>query len=241
MVAAFEQVGHSGRVARRHHGRRAAAKHVEEAAASSKSKHRKRAPKKRCPAKTSSSSSAAATSTIQPLDNSAEDPVTTSKATSSDAEPTTTKKEVTTSSKPVETTTEAAATTTKKTTTSSKAAEETGSSGSDSGDGETFTGDATFFAPGLGACGGTNSDTDYIAAASKILYEEFEGGNSNPNKAPICGKKGIATYQGKSVTFTIVDQCPPCARGSLDFSPSAFKELADLDVGRLKGMTWHFI
>lgn len=35
-----------------------------------------------------------------------------------------------------------------------------------------FSGQATFFAVGLGACGGTNKDSDFIVALNQPQYEE---------------------------------------------------------------------
>ena len=53
---------------------------------------------------------------------------------------------------------------------------------------------ATYYATGLGSCGIVNVDTDYIAAASHILFDSFPGYNGvNPNSNPICGKKATAT------------------------------------------------
>ena len=46
--------------------------------------------------------------------------------------------------------------------------------------------------------------------------------------------------QGKSVTITVTDRCVGCAETDLDFSPAAFSQLADLSVGRLDGVTWHW-
>lgn len=103
----------------------------------------------------------------------------------------------------------------------------------------TQSGQGTFYATGLGACGITNKDTDYIAAVSHLLFDAFPGYNDvNPNNNPICGRKVTATYQGKSVTVTITDRCTGCQIGDLDFSPSAFSQLADFAVGRLQGLTW---
>jgi hypothetical protein len=103
----------------------------------------------------------------------------------------------------------------------------------------TQTGQGTFYATGLGACGITNSDSDHIAAASHLLFDAFPGYNgANPNKNPICGRKVTATYQGKSVTVAITDRCEGCAITDLDFSPSAFHELADFGLGRLSGVKW---
>lgn len=112
-----------------------------------------------------------------------------------------------------------------------------GSSGGSTG--ATHSGDGTFYGTGLGSCGITNKDTDFIAAVSHILYDSFPDGG-NPNNNPVCNRKATATYQGKSVTVTITDRCVGCAEFDLDFSPSAFSQLADQSVGRIHGMTWHF-
>ncbi|KLO07319.1 plant expansin, partial [Schizopora paradoxa] len=100
----------------------------------------------------------------------------------------------------------------------------------------------TYYGTGLGACGITNKDTDFIAAAAESLFDSFPGATANPNNNPICGKKVLAQYEGKSVEVTITDRCGGCTlEGSLDFSPSAFSQLADMSVGRIHGMTWQFI
>ncbi|KAF8198919.1 expansin family protein [Pholiota molesta] len=103
----------------------------------------------------------------------------------------------------------------------------------------TQTGQGTFYATGLGACGITNTDTDHIAAVSHLLFDNFPGYNGvNPNENPLCGRTITATYQGKSVTVALTDRCTGCALTDLDFSPSAFNEIADFAVGRISGMTW---
>jgi len=108
-----------------------------------------------------------------------------------------------------------------------------------SSSGGSFTGEGTFYATGLGACGITNVDTDFICAVSQSLFDGFEGyTGGNPNKNPICGRKIKATFQGKTVSVTVTDRCVGCAVDDLDFSPSAFDKLASQSVGRLKGMTW---
>ncbi len=38
-----------------------------------------------------------------------------------------------------------------------------------------------------------------------------------------------------------VDRCTGCAMYDLDFSPSAFAELADFAIGRLHGVEWQWI
>ncbi|KAF9822048.1 hypothetical protein IEO21_00042 [Rhodonia placenta] len=104
---------------------------------------------------------------------------------------------------------------------------------------ETNTGDATFYAAGLGACGITNTDSDYIVAVSWQLFDNYPGyDGTNPNTNPVCNKQITANYQGKSVTVTVTDRCTGCDVTSLDFTPTAFQNMADLSVGRLYGMTW---
>ncbi|KAJ4485251.1 barwin-like endoglucanase [Lentinula aciculospora] len=103
------------------------------------------------------------------------------------------------------------------------------------------SGDGTFYAPGMGACGITNSATDLIAAMAYATFDSYPGATANPNTNPICNKKVIANYQGKSVTVTITDRCAGCAgEFDLDFSPAAFDRLADESVGRIHGMTWDY-
>ncbi|KDQ18247.1 hypothetical protein BOTBODRAFT_29592 [Botryobasidium botryosum FD-172 SS1] len=100
------------------------------------------------------------------------------------------------------------------------------------------TGQATYFYPGLGACGKTNGNGDLITAVSKLLYDTYPGHTANPNNNPVCGRKIKANYAGKSVTVTVVDRCEACAYNDLDLSPSAFEKLSALSAGRLNGVTW---
>ncbi|KAF8343165.1 RlpA-like double-psi beta-barrel-protein domain-containing protein-containing protein [Cantharellus anzutake] len=77
-----------------------------------------------------------------------------------------------------------------------------------------------------------------IAAASHLLWADF-GSLDNPNNSPICGRYVIASYGGKSVRVKITDECMGCAKYSLDFSPDAFKLMANPDLGRIK-ITWRW-
>jgi len=88
------------------------------------------------------------------------------------------------------------------------------------GDG-TFSGRATFYDPGLGACGNTNGPDDYIVALNQEQYEA--------NKW--CGKKIKITSGGKSTYATIQDECPGCPMGGLDMTPSLFEFFASKDAG----------
>ncbi|KAF8182957.1 riboflavine-aldehyde-forming enzyme [Pholiota molesta] len=92
------------------------------------------------------------------------------------------------------------------------------------------SGDATFFEPGLGACGVSNNANDFIVALSPAEYSS--GAN--------CGRDIEVQYQGKSVIVEVVDLCPGCASGSIDLSPAAFSQLADESLGRIQ-VTWSFV
>ncbi|TKY87753.1 hypothetical protein EX895_003334 [Sporisorium graminicola] len=102
-----------------------------------------------------------------------------------------------------------------------------------------FGGQATYYAPGLGACGWTNTESDYIVAISASLFDSF--GTGNPNKNPACGHKISASYGGKTITVSVADRCVGCAWGDLDFTPTGFSQLADMSKGRLSGLTWSWI
>ncbi|THH18143.1 hypothetical protein EW146_g2798 [Bondarzewia mesenterica] len=53
------------------------------------------------------------------------------------------------------------------------------------------SGQGTFFAPGLGACGIHNSGSDMIVAVSQELFDHFPGAGVNPNKSDelVCSLK----------------------------------------------------
>lgn len=112
----------------------------------------------------------------------------------------------------------------------------TSSTATSSASGEVFSGDGTYYDTGLGACGWTNTDTDFIAAIGHGLFDEYTP-NGNPNRNTLCGKKIIAHYEGKSVEVTAVDRCEGCLPYDLDFSPAAFDQLADALLGRIQ-ITW---
>ncbi|KAL7270533.1 hypothetical protein RUND412_006749 [Rhizina undulata] len=87
-------------------------------------------------------------------------------------------------------------------------------------------GDATFYSPGLGACGTTNSATDLIGAVNAAFFK--------------CGQQIRLIRDSKSVIVTIVDLCPGCAQGDVDLSPAAFSQLATSSEGRVK-VTWEYV
>ncbi|KAJ2056223.1 hypothetical protein GGI17_006307 [Coemansia sp. S146] len=110
-----------------------------------------------------------------------------------------------------------------------------GNTGGNTG-GDSFTGDGTFFSPGLGSCGLTNSDSDLIAAIPAPQY----GTNANPNNAEVCGKCALVKGPKGQVKVKITDRCPVCKTGDLDLSPSAFQQIGDFDAGRIP-ISWSFV
>ena len=99
----------------------------------------------------------------------------------------------------------------------------------------THTGQATYFAVGLGACGWTNSDSDFIVALNSPQYTAQNGAN--------CGQWLTITNEqnGNTAQAYVADECPGCADGSLDMSPSLFSQLANgnMDEGVFP-ISWHF-
>ena len=92
------------------------------------------------------------------------------------------------------------------------------------------TGDATYYdADGTGNCSFDASSDFHVAAMNKADY-----GN-----ADWCG--ACIQVDGPNNTHTVVrvvDSCPGCAKGDLDLSQTAFKELSPLSAGRIS-VTWH--
>jgi hypothetical protein len=79
-------------------------------------------------------------------------------------------------------------------------------------DAQHFTGDLTYYGPGLGACGVTSTDQDYIVSVSHDLFDA-ESTGSNPNNNPLCGLMIRAQRidgrdnQAKSIDLKVVDRC----------------------------------
>lgn len=87
----------------------------------------------------------------------------------------------------------------------------------------------TFYAAGLGACGKTNSDNDFIVALNQAQY----GSGSD------CFKEITITANGKTHGATIVDECPGCPYGGLDMSKALFDFFAAESLGVITG-SWDF-
>jgi hypothetical protein len=108
----------------------------------------------------------------------------------------------------------------------------------------------TDFVIRIGSCGVNSTDTDFICAISHSLYDSVPDGG-NPNNSPFCGRKLTATrgeYKqnfssltpivgATNVTVTVVDRCQACAYSDVDFSGSAFTQLAPESDGRVD-ITW---
>lgn len=93
------------------------------------------------------------------------------------------------------------------------------------------SGDITYYAPGLGACGGTNADGDHIVAISHLLWDSGSH----------CGHRMRITGSTGSIEATVVDKCPGCDRFSLDVSPVVFEAtVGQLGVGRDVG-SWQWM
>ncbi|KAG5734167.1 hypothetical protein E4T56_gene1400 [Termitomyces sp. T112] len=101
------------------------------------------------------------------------------------------------------------------------------------------TGEATFFTPGLGACGVENTTNDFIVAVSAEFFDSFPGATTNPNSNPICNPRLTAHSGNASVIVTVTDRCAGCeGQFDLDLSPVAFEQLADPSIGRLFNVEW---
>lgn len=104
-------------------------------------------------------------------------------------------------------------------------------------DGKTYSGDLTFYKPGLGACGEVHGEDDMVVAIAWELYDEAgkSDGSSNPNDNPLCGRKIRISADGgrDSIEVTVVDRCEGCKPTDLDLSPGAFDKIANADDGRV--------
>jgi hypothetical protein len=102
--------------------------------------------------------------------------------------------------------------------------------------GTTFTGDGTYYDPGLGACGITSGADDMVVAIGWALFDALANGTSNPNLNPACGRKILAHREGEeeTVEVEVVDRCVGCGVDDLDFSLTAFEKIAEEWEGRVK-------
>ncbi|KAJ5752597.1 hypothetical protein N7520_009514 [Penicillium odoratum] len=102
-----------------------------------------------------------------------------------------------------------------------------------------YSGDLTYYDPGLGACGDTSTSSELICAVSHILFDAAST-SSNPNDNPLCGLKIRIRRDGKSVDVKVVDRCVGCAETDLDVTETAFEKLANIPQGRVT-MEWAWL
>ncbi|KAF8489965.1 Non-catalytic module family EXPN protein [Russula emetica] len=96
--------------------------------------------------------------------------------------------------------------------------------------GTSFTGSGTFYNPGLGACGQTNSGDQLVVAIPTDIF-----GNGAH-----CGQQVDIVFKNKSVQATVVDECPTCDGEGIDMSPTLFQNFAATAVGVIE-VTWNFV
>lgn len=93
----------------------------------------------------------------------------------------------------------------------------------------TNTGKMTYYTPGQGSCGVTNTDTDMIVAVAPSVYGTY----ANPNSSPMCQKSITITCNGKKVKAAIKDRCTGCGANDIDVSPAVFKTCGPLSTGAM--------
>lgn len=97
--------------------------------------------------------------------------------------------------------------------------------------GPTYHGDGTFYA-------GDGSGNCSYPAGGSVLYAAMN--HTDYAASYSCGAYVRATGPDGSVTVQIVDQCPECPAGDLDFSPQAFDLIADPIDGRVP-ISWQVV
>jgi hypothetical protein len=112
------------------------------------------------------------------------------------------------------------------------------------GHGGPFSGELTYYDPGLGACGLSSTSSQNIVAVAHSLFDAAQTG-SDPNQNPLCGRKIRAkrVKEGsgeRSVDLTVVDRCTGCQPTDLDVSLSVFERMADQDLGRVN-IEWNWL
>ncbi|KAG2420036.1 hypothetical protein HFD88_004834 [Aspergillus terreus] len=98
--------------------------------------------------------------------------------------------------------------------------------------GGSYSGDLTYYDPGLGSCGITSTGSEPICAVSHVIFDAAST-SANPNENPLCGLKVRIRRGETSVDVKVVDRCVGCKATDLDVSRSVFGQLADLDLGRV--------
>ncbi|KDQ19350.1 hypothetical protein BOTBODRAFT_51776 [Botryobasidium botryosum FD-172 SS1] len=100
--------------------------------------------------------------------------------------------------------------------------------------GASYSGSATFYGAGSGACGSVSSPDDYIVAISQAQY----GASSAVSN--YCYKTVTITHNGKTAQAKVVDDCEGCGFGDLDMSKALFTFFESPDVGRFP-IKWSYV
>lgn len=99
-----------------------------------------------------------------------------------------------------------------------------------------YSGDMTYYTPGMGSCGQMSNDGDGVVA----LSTQMMSGGANPNANAKCGSKiGIFNpNSGLYVEATVVDTCEACAEYDIDVDQATFSAVAPNGDGRVHGVDW---
>ncbi|KAK3625605.1 hypothetical protein LTR56_020325 [Elasticomyces elasticus] len=113
---------------------------------------------------------------------------------------------------------------------------EAAASGTTSSDSAHNTGDITWYAPGMGSCGWTNTEDEAIVAIPHGIMEN----GANPNLNPLCGQYITISYAGATHQAKIVDTCGGCDGQAIDLTHSLFDTVAPSGDGRVHNVEWWF-
>lgn len=95
------------------------------------------------------------------------------------------------------------------------------------------TGRMTYYTPGQGSCGATNTATDLVVAVPAAAFGTY----ANPNASPACQMTATITCGSKTVRAAVRDKCPGCGAADIDVSPAVFKLCGDLSLGVMQ-VSW---
>jgi expansin (peptidoglycan-binding protein) len=99
-------------------------------------------------------------------------------------------------------------------------------------DGQTHTGDGTYYdADGSGNCSFPATPDDLMVAAMN---------DTDYAASAACGACIEITGPEGTITVRIVDRCPECPQGDVDMSPQAFEQIAPLEDGRVD-ISWRYV
>jgi len=92
------------------------------------------------------------------------------------------------------------------------------------------SGQFTYYAVGMGACGQQNVDSDNVVA---LNTPSWDGGSH-------CFETVTITINGITMPAQVVDRCESCGPGDLDFSSGLFHSFGGTDAQGVMYGTWSF-